>query len=211
PLLSRQMIEALGTRSQVTVPMLRAGEPIGAMTIGWAEPDGFGEQQIALLQTFANQAVIAIENVRLFKELEARNNDLTEALEQQTATSEILRVISRSQTDVQPVFDTIARNARRLCNGDSASVLRRDGQLIHLEAVDNASAEGAEALRNTYPSSVSQGSVSGRAILSGQAIDIPDVLEDPDYVLTGLRGAGLRSVLSVPMMRDRKSTRLNSS
>jgi signal transduction histidine kinase/DNA-binding response OmpR family regulator len=156
---------------------------------------------MSLLQTFADQAVIAIENVRLFKELEARNHDLTEALEQQTATSEILRVISRSQTDVQPVFDTIARNARRLCNGDSASVLRLDGQLIHLEAVDNASAEGAEALRSAYPSSVSQGSVSGRAILSGQAIDIPDVLEDPDYELTGLRGAGLRSVLSVPMMR----------
>ncbi|TMG20856.1 MAG: GAF domain-containing protein, partial [Chloroflexi bacterium] len=188
-------VVATGLRSVLSVPMLREGSPIGTVNVHmWTTPRAFSDKQIALLQTFADQAVIAIENVRLFKELEARNHDLTEALEQQTATSEILRVISRSQTDVQPVFDTIARNARRLCNGDSASVLRLDGQLIHLEAVDNASAEGAEALRNAYPSSVSQGSASGRAILSGQAIDIPDVLEDPDYVLTGLRGAGLRSV-----------------
>ena len=195
-------VVATGLRSVLSVPMLRDGSPIGTVNVHmWGTPRPFSDKQMTLLQTFADQAVIAIENVRLFKELEARNHDLTEALEQQTATSEILRVISRSQTDVQPVFDTIARNARRLCNGDSASVLRLDGQLIHLEAVDNASAEGAEALRSAYPSPVSQGSASGRAILSGRAIDIPDVLEDVDYELTGLRGAGLRSVLSVPMMR----------
>src|SRR5216683_1253653 len=123
PALSRQMIEALETRSQVTIPMLRSGEPIGAMTLGWAEPEAFDEQQIALLQTFADQAVIAIENVRLFKELEEKNRALTaahaqvtEALEQQTATGEILGVISSSPTNVQPVFDTIASSATRLCN-----------------------------------------------------------------------------------------------
>ena len=100
---------------------MREGEAIGASSLRRVEAQLFTERQIALLQTFADQAVIAIENVRLFKELEARNRDLTEALEQQTATSEILRVISSSPTDVQPVFDTIARErARASARRDSA-------------------------------------------------------------------------------------------
>ena len=203
PRLSRQMIEALGTRSQVTVPMLRAGEPIGAMTIGWAEPDGFGEQQIALLQTFANQAVIAIENVRLFKELEARNSDLTETLEQQTATAEILRVISSSQTDVQPVFETIAENSLRLCDATFSTVFRFDGELVHLEALRNTTPEGADAIRNAFPMPPSRGGASARCILTRSIVHISDVREDPDYVLLGLAETNkFRSILSVPMLRD---------
>ena len=107
PALSRQMIEALGTRSQLTIPMLRAGEPIGAITMGWDEPEAFDDQQVALLQTFADQAVIAIENVRLF-------NETKEALERQTATAEILKVIASSPSNVQPVFDAIVQSAARL-------------------------------------------------------------------------------------------------
>ena len=95
--------------------MLRDGNPIGAISVTGAEPAMFSERQIAMLQTFADQAVIAIENTRLFNELQTRNRDLTEALEQQTATSEILRVISSRQRDVQPVFEAIAANAARSC------------------------------------------------------------------------------------------------
>ncbi|HEV8227755.1 MAG TPA: GAF domain-containing protein [Methylomirabilota bacterium] len=190
-----------GYRSVVAVPLLRLDEAVGAIGVTRRDAGGFTDDEIALLKTFTDQAVIAIENVRLFTELEDRNHDLTESLEQQTATSEILRVISQSPTDVQPVFETIAKNARRLCKGDSASVLILDGTHLRLETVDNASEEGAEALRAAYPSPVSHRSAGGRAVLTGGAVHIPDVLEDPDYEFAGLQGAGLRSMLSVPMLR----------
>src|SRR5439155_1241231 len=170
PALSRRMIQALGTRSQITIPMLRAGEPIGAMTLGWAEPEAFDEQQIALVKTFADQAVIAIENVRLFTELDARNRDLTEALEQQTATSEILRVISSSQTDVQPVFDTIIRSAVRLCDGLYGSAIRFDGEMMHLAAGYNYTPEVRQALEEAFPMRPHRRMMAGRAILSRTVI-----------------------------------------
>src|SRR6266568_4863246 len=127
-----EMARRGGHRTSLAVPLMRDGEALGALLIRRLEVRPFSDKQIELLKTFADQAVIAVENVRLFKELDARNTDLTESLEQQTATGEILRVISRSPTGVQPIFDAIVRNARRLCRGDSASVLRLDGTLIHL-------------------------------------------------------------------------------
>jgi transcriptional regulator with GAF, ATPase, and Fis domain len=111
-----------GHRTYLATPLLREGIPLGTIVILRAEARPFTDKQIALLQTFADQAVIAIENVRLFKELEARNSDLTEALDKQMATSEILRVISGSQTDVQPVFDTIIQSAVRLLGGFSGVI-----------------------------------------------------------------------------------------
>jgi two-component system, NtrC family, sensor kinase len=198
-----------GHHTVLVVPMLRAGESIGAIAVRRTEVQPFSDKQIHLLQTFADQAVIAIENVRLFSELQEKNWALTQAharvtetLEQQTVTAEILRVISSSPTDLQPVFDTIVRNARRLCEADSCSVFTYRGDLIHLESIDNATVEGADAIRRAYPLPPSRGHATGRAILTSRPVHIPDVRHDPDYELHGILGAGLRSIVAVPMLRD---------
>ena len=118
-----------GARSAVWVPMVREGQALGAISVTHRDIDAFSRERVQLLKTFADQAVIAIENVRLFKELEARNRDLAEALGRQTATGEILRVISGSQTDVQPAFDAIAAKALELCRATTGWVYRFDGEL----------------------------------------------------------------------------------
>jgi GAF domain-containing protein len=196
-------------RTILAVPMLREGAVIGVIVIRRTQVLPFTDKQIELVTTFADQAVIAIENVRLFTELQKKNEALTtahaqvtEALDQQTATSEILRVISSSPTDVRPVFDTIVQNARRLCGADSAGVLTYDGKLIHIESLDNDDPERADALRRAYPRPANREHATGRAILLGRPVQIPDVLEDPEYALPLVRDAGIRSVLAVPMVRD---------
>jgi len=125
---------AVGWRTAVSVPMMRDGQALGAISVARAEVRPFSEHEIALLKTFADQAVIAIENVRLFTELQQKNLALTEAhaqvieaFEQQTGTAEILQVISRSPTDARPVFEAIVRSASRLCGGEYAIVTRYDG------------------------------------------------------------------------------------
>ena len=190
-------------RCIVSVPMLRDGNPIGAITVASAKPGTFLESQIALLKTFADQAVIAIENTRLFNELQTRNRDLTESLEQQTATSEILRVISQSQRDVQPVFETIAGNARKLCSAMYAAVFMYDGELINVAALDGASPEAIERIRRIFPMRPSRGGVAARVVLDRAIVYVPDVREDPEYPpCRWLRREGYRSALGVPMLRD---------
>ena len=120
-------VQRLGIRTALAVPLMREAVPIGAITIRRKEVRPFTQKQIALLKTFADQAVIAIENVRLFKELQERNTELREALEHQTATAEVLAIISRSPTDVQPVLDAIVESAARVCGVDDMTLRLRDG------------------------------------------------------------------------------------
>src|SRR5262249_38089607 len=151
-----------------------------AILIRRMEVKPFTDTQISLLQTFADQAVIAIENVRLFQELEARNRELTESLGQQTATSEILRVISSSPTDVLPVFDTIAANAAQVCEAGNANVYRFDAGLIHLIASHGYTAEELSAVQAIFPIPPGLGSATARAIATGAVCHVPDMAADPE-------------------------------
>ena len=197
----RRSASERGFRSVVWVPMLRGNEAVGAVGVSRVQPGGFSDAEIALLQTFADQAVIAIENVRLFKELESRNRDLTEALEQQTATSDILRVISSSPTDVQPVFDTIVKNAVRLCDAVMSNVQLFDGERMHWVAQQNISPETMDSIRQLYPMRPVRSQAASRAILARSVVHLPDVLDDPEYDRQMALKGGWRSVLSVPMLR----------
>jgi two-component system, NtrC family, sensor kinase len=189
-------VELGGSRSMLAVPLLKEEALIGIITIHRPEAGPFSEEHIALLQTFADQAVIAIENVRLFKELEARNRDLT-------ATSEILRVIASSPTDLQPVLDTIAERAVRLCDAAFGAVGMLDGAMINLNAVANVNPEGVDALRQAFPLAPSRGTTAGRVILTGDVVQIPDVLGDSEYRLTGAaQAAKYRCSLGVPMLHQ---------
>jgi two-component system, NtrC family, sensor kinase len=170
----------------------------------------FSDQQIALVETFADQAVIAIENVRLFTELQEKNRALTQAhahvvetLDQQTATSEILRVISRSPTDVRPVFDTIVSSAPRLCGAKFCLLYRFDGELLHLVAHYNVAGELLELLQQLYPMRPSRQHAAGRAIISSAVVEIDDALNDPEYQQKVAAMGGWRSMLAVPMLRER--------
>jgi GAF domain-containing protein/CheY-like chemotaxis protein len=192
-----------GHRSVLGVPMLKQDELVGVFFIYRTEVRAFTDKQIDLVATFADQAVIAIENARLLNELQAKNADLTVALEQQTATSEILRVISGSPTDVQPVFDTIVRSAVRLCDGLFGALFQYDGELIDQVAQHNFSPEGLEEVRRLYPARPGRELGSTRAILERAIVHIPDVEADPDYLHHGLtRAVGMRSGLYVPMLRE---------
>src|SRR5262245_19615105 len=161
----------LGIRAGLVVPLLREGIPIGAIVIRRMEVRPFTDKQIALLKTFADQAVIAIENVRLFKELQERNRDLTEALEQQTATGEILSVIASSPTDIQPVLDVVAKNVARLCEATDAQIYRLDGDVLRRVAVFGEIPTGEIGEERT----VERGWLGGRAVVDRQAIHVHDI------------------------------------
>jgi GAF domain-containing protein/anti-sigma regulatory factor (Ser/Thr protein kinase) len=197
----KQRAEQRGYRAILSAPMLRDNAAVGAINVLRATPGPFSDKQIALLKTFADQAVIAIENVRLFKELQARNAEITEALERQTATSEILSVISQSPTDVAPVFETIMNNAARLCGSPIAAIYRFDGELVHLAATHNWPPEALAGLTGRYPCPPNPAFVGARAVLAKSIVRLPDALADPDYDSTFAAMGGWRRTVGVPLMR----------
>jgi signal transduction histidine kinase len=185
--------------------MLREGKPIGGIASVRAEPGPFSRNEIDLLRTFADQAVIAIENVRLFKELEARNRDLTTALDQQTATSEILRVISGSPTNVQPVFDAIVDSAMRLLHGISGAVYRLEGDVLHLVAYTSTNETGDAAFRELFPRPLAEATFQARSIRECAPYVVSDVESDPranEQARRVFRARGYRSVVYVPLFKD---------
>src|SRR5262249_16750176 len=197
-----RFVTVLGARSAMWGPLLKNGVVVGAVAIYRREMRPFLEAQVDLVATFADQAVIAIENVRLFKELQSSNRELTEALEQQTATSEILRVISRSQIAVQPVFDTIVASAVRLCPAHIGSVFQFDGAMLHFVPHHNFPSDMLDSIRALHPKPPQRDMVSGRAILSRAVVQIEDVLADREYHRAAAAATSGRSMVAVPMPRE---------
>ena len=202
PNYDQQFPTAMGWRRMLGLPMLREGKPLGVIVVGWAESGPVPKEQEELLRTFTEQAVIAVENVRLFQELQARNRELTEALEQQTATAEILRVISSSPTDALPVFETIVRNAVALCGSLFANVFRFDGELLHYVTSHNAGPAYAELVQSKYPMRPDLSQVSGRVLLSKSVVQLEDARADPDYDQKFTVTTGWRRMLGIPMLRE---------
>jgi signal transduction histidine kinase len=191
-----------GFRAVLAAPLLRDGNTVGVVFLSRTSPQPFTAKQIELVETFADQAVIAIENVRLFDAVQQRTNDLSESLQQQTATADVLKVISRSTFDLKSVLQTLVESAARLCDANNAGITRQiDGKLFHAETYGH-SPEFTKFLQN-LPVEPERGSATGRALQEGKVIHIPDVQTDPEYKwIEAQRLAGYRTILGVPMLRE---------
>jgi GAF domain-containing protein len=190
------------TRTILGVPMLRQGVPVGVLVLTRGVVEPFTENQIALVTTFADQAVIAIENVRLFEAEQKRTEELSDALEQQTATADVLKIISRSTFDLQAVLDTLVESAARLCEADKASINRQHGDGYRGVAMYGFSPEFRQLMAE-HPIPGGAGSVVGRTVMKGATIQVADVTADPGYQMTDvIRAGGIRTLLGVPMLRE---------
>ena len=189
-----------GYRTNLSVPLMREDEAIGAISIRRTDVRPFSDKQIELVKTFADQAVIAIENTRLLNELRQRTTDLTESLEQQTATSKVLEVISRSAFDLQAVFETVAESSVKLCGADRAFIYRFDGELLRMVGAFNAP-EKLKDFRSKNPIRLGRYSAAGRAGLERRTIHIPDAFADPEYTYSAKDLEKLRTNLAVPILK----------
>jgi two-component system, NtrC family, sensor kinase len=203
PLAMRDLARSRGFRSMLFTPLMSNGASIGMIGITRPEPGAFAERHVQLLQTFADQAVIAIENVRLFDEVQARTRDLSESLQQQTATADVLKVISRSAFDLQTVFDTLLSSAVALIGVSGGTLCVRVGDLYPFRAITTASPEWARYLEE-HPATPSRQSTTGRVLLTGQVVVIEDMTKDSEYGLPLVLNnkEDYRASLGVPLLRN---------
>jgi signal transduction histidine kinase len=195
-------VELAGVRTMLAVPMLKEDELIGAINIYRQEVRPFTDKQIQLVQNFANQAVIAIENTRLLKELRERTDDLTESLQQQTATADVLKVISRSAFDLKSVLTTLTESAKSLCGASLGIITLRDGEVMRLQAESGCTQAFVDFMQ-ANPIRPGRETITGRVFMDGKPVHVADVQHDPEYNFGQAPTIGAyRAVLAVPLMRD---------
>src|SRR5581483_7544068 len=198
-----------GYRSHLVVPMLQGARVIGTINVYGAEPKPFSQAQIALLRTFADQAVVAIGNARLFEEVKARTRELSESLEQQTATSEVLQVIASSPSDQEPVFRAMLEKAVRICQANFGNMYLFEGGVLRLAAAHNTPSALVEARRRVQHRPEAN-TPTGRAARTGQAVHVPDLKADQAYAehepaaVTAVELGGIRTLLAVPMLKNQQ-------